>query len=260
MIFADTHAHLYLEDFDRDRDEMIRRALNAGVRYLFLPNIDQGSIGDLLRMVKSFPDRCFPMMGLHPTSVGKEFPLALKVVEEELEKNRKMYCAVGEIGIDLYWDKKCIGEQKAVFLRQIELCSRYDLPAVIHTRNSFDLVASLIEEEGKPGLKGIFHCFSGEIEQARRAVKLGFLLGIGGVVTFKKSGLQKVVQAIPLEHLVLETDAPYLAPVPFRGERNESSYIPVIARKIAEIKDIPLSKVAETTTSNALNLFQIANY
>ncbi len=257
-IFADTHTHLYLDTFDEDRKEVIARAIDAGVKYMFLPNIDSSSIADLESLIADHPETCFGMMGLHPTSVKDDYREQMGVIEMELRKNRNRYCAIGEIGIDLYWDKTFASEQEDVFARQIELALEFDLPIVIHTRNSMDLALAVVEKFQGKGLTGIFHCFSGNTGHAVRAVELGFKLGIGGVVTFKNSGLQQVVEATALEHLLLETDAPFLAPVPFRGKRNEPAYIPLIAEKIAELKEFPIETVAEVTTRNALELFKLA--
>ncbi len=256
MIFADSHTHLYLEDFNADREEMVRRAVDAGVRYLFLPNIDSASHSSLKEMADRYTGTCFPMMGLHPTSVKGNFREEMEEMESALMSDPTRFCAIGEIGIDLYWDQQFRKEQEEVFARQIDLAMKFELPVVIHTRNSYDVAAGIIAERMKPGLKGVFHCFSGNIRQAQQAISLGFYLGIGGVVTFNNSGLQKVVETISLEHLVLETDAPFLAPVPFRGKRNESAYIPYIAQKVAELKRCPIEEVAEITTRNTLALFK----
>lgn len=254
MVFCDTHAHLYAEEFDGDRDAMIQRALDAGVKYLFLPDIDSAFTKPMLDLVSRYPEHCFPMTGLHPTSVKENFRDELKIIESNLEDLTMKFYAIGEIGIDLYWDKTYSAEQEKAFRRQVELSIKHNLPVVIHTRNSFDVTSSILEDyRGKA--RGIFHCFSGNVLQAKTAVDLGYLLGIGGIITFKNSGLKEVVESIPLENLVLETDAPYLAPVPYRGKRNESSYIPVIAAKVAELKNTDLEKVAEVTTRNALLLF-----
>ena len=256
-VFADTHNHIYLDSFDKDRKEVIDRAIEAGVNYLFLPNIDSSSIADLESLIADHPKTCFGMMGLHPTSVKADYREQIGVIEMELRENRNRYCAIGEIGIDLYWDKSFASEQEDVFVRQIELALEFDLPIVIHTRNSMDLALAVVEKFRGRDLTGIFHCFSGNLGHAKRAIALGFKLGIGGVVTFKNSGLQQVVEAIALDHMLLETDAPYLAPAPYRGKRNEPAYIPLIAEKIAELKNLPLETVAETTTKAALELFNI---
>ncbi|MBE0646297.1 MAG: TatD family hydrolase [Bacteroidales bacterium] len=281
-----------MDSFDEDREEVISRALASGVKYLFLPNIDSSSIRDLGSITSRYPDRIFGMIGLHPTSVKADYREQMGVVEMELKENRANYCAIGEIGIDLYWDKTFAREQEDVFVRQLELSLEYNLPVVIHTRNSMDIALEICAEHRAQGtehraqgaehraqgtghraessgkmvtsqlktancqlLRGVFHCFSGNLRQAQRAIDLGFMLGIGGVVTFKNSGLQEVVEAVPLEYLLLETDAPFLAPVPFRGKRNEPAYIPLIAEKIAEIKQTTIEEVAEVTTAGALKLF-----
>ena len=259
-VFADTHTHLYLDAFDEDRDEAIKRTLDAGVTYLFLPNIDASTILQLRSLTDAYPGQIFGMMGLHPTSVKHDYREQMGMIEMELKQNRGRYCAIGEIGIDLYWDKTYQQEQETVFRRQLDLAVDHGLPVVIHTRNSFEIAIRIIEEKNNPRLKGIFHCFGGSIEQALKAVELGFILGIGGIITYKNSGLQKVVEVVGLDHMVLETDAPFLPPVPHRGERNESSYIPFIAKKIAEIKKTDVNEVAEITTKNALTLFGIRDW
>ena len=256
MQFTDTHTHLYLEEFDHDRDEMINRAINARVTQMFLPNIDSRTVDAMLKLSAQFPENCFPMMGLHPTSVKAGYREELEKVEALLENPPVKFYAVGEMGVDLYWDKTFYKEQVEVFTRQLELSMRHNLPVVIHTRNSMDIVLDIIEKMSNPALFGIFHCFGGNKAQAVRASGLGFKLGIGGVITYKNSGLQSVVEETDLEHLVLETDSPFLTPAPDRGKRNESSYIPVIAQKIAEIKKISLDEVAEITTKTAIELFK----
>ena len=257
MQFADTHTHLYLEPFNSDLDAVIGRAATAGVSFLFLPNIDSHSMDSLFGVCRRHPEHCFAMMGLHPTSVQDNFREELKKVEEQLQNPPVSFYAIGEIGIDLYRDKSHRVQQEEAFLFQFELAKNYTLPVVIHTRNSMELAIRLIESNYSPDMKGIFHCFSGNIRQAERAVELGFKLGIGGVVTFKNSGLKQVVKAVPLEHLLLETDAPYLAPVPYRGQRNEPAYIPLIAATVAEIKCISLEAVAEVTTREAKRVFKV---
>lgn len=257
MLFTDTHTHLYLEEFDSDRDRVITNAVEKGVEYLFLPNIDSTSLEGMLALQKKFPQHCYPMIGLHPTSVKANFQQELDVVKRELSDPETRYYAIGEVGIDLYWSREYEGEQHSAFSYQLDLAVKYALPVVIHTRNSFDLAVQVIEEKNDPAIHGIFHCFGGSIAQAEKAISLGFKLGIGGIVTYKNSGLQKVIENFGLEHFVLETDAPFLPPVPYRGQRNESGYIPVIAAKIAEIKQIGLEEVAAVTTRNALTLFKI---
>lgn len=258
MIFVDTHTHLYLEEFDSDRDNVVRNAIHNGVKYFFLPNIDSGSIHGMMALSDSFPDHCFPMMGLHPTSVKANYKEELAIAEKHLSSSGKRFYAIGEIGVDLYWEKAFLKEQYAAFSIQLDWAVKYDLPIVIHTRNSFEEAVDIIEKKNDPAIRGIFHCFGGTVMQAEKAIELGFLLGIGGIITYRNSGLQKVVEVIGLEHLVVETDAPFLPPVPYRGKRNESAYIPVIAQKIAEIKKMELSEVAEITTNNALKLFNIS--
>jgi TatD DNase family protein len=255
MQFIDTHTHLYLEEFDADRSEMIGRAIAAGVDTFLLPNIDKASLPALLSLCDAWPGHCLPMIGLHPTSVKDDYLDELAIVEEQL--NERKFIAIGEIGIDLYWDKTHLAEQQIVFRHQLKLAKALHLPVAIHMRNSFEQVFEILRTEAGTSLQGVFHCFSGSIQQAQRVTELGFMLGIGGVVTFKNSGLQEVIKQTGLEHFVLETDAPFLAPDPFRGKRNESSYIPLIAQKIAALKNIPLIEVAAITTENARKLFNI---
>ena len=258
MIFCDTHAHLYLEEFDADRDAAIDRAVVSGVTKILLPNIDSSSVHPMLNLSSVHPSICHPMMGLHPTSVKHNWQEELDIIGEYLDAPEYCFCAVGEIGIDLYWDKTYMEQQKEAFSRQLDLAVRHNLPVAVHTRNSFDLAADIIESKENSRLRGVFHCFGGNIAQAKRAVSLGFMLGIGGVITYKNSGLQQVVATIGTEHLLLETDAPFLPPVPHRGERNESSYIPLIAAKIAEIKGVDLETIARITTENAIPLFDLS--
>jgi TatD DNase family protein len=255
MILTDSHAHLYLEQFDSDRHDVIRHAIEQDVRYMILPNIDKDSIVPMMQLVKDFPENCFPMMGLHPTSVNNEYSIHLEAVRDWLKKDK--FYAIGEMGIDLYWDKTFFKEQQEAFRQQVSLALEYDLPLVIHSRNSFDEIFWLLDEVYKPELKGVFHCFTGNLEQAEHITGMGFLLGIGGVLTYKNSGLAEVVEKVPLEHLLLETDAPFLAPVPYRGNRNESAFIKNIAGKLAEIKGIRIEDVANITTKNAIDLFKL---
>jgi TatD DNase family protein len=257
MVFTDSHTHLYADEFNNDLDAMILRALQNNVSHLFLPAIDSEYHERMLHLTGKYPNVCYPMMGLHPTSVKGNYLDELKIVSDYLAKPDLKYYAIGEVGIDLYWDKTHEKEQRQAFSYQLDLAVQYDLPVVIHTRNSMDIALDMIEKRHDPGLRGVFHCFSGNSLQAARAISLGFLLGIGGVVTYKNSGLQTVVEHTALEHLLLETDAPWLPPVPHRGQRNEPSYIPLIAQKIAEIKNVTLEMVAAVTTGNALGLFGI---
>ncbi|MCY1721448.1 TatD family hydrolase [Prolixibacteraceae bacterium Z1-6] len=254
-MLIDTHSHIYSEDFLHDRDEALQRAYESGVKKIVLPNIDSGSIKHMLDLTDAYPHLCFPLMGLHPTSVDEDYKEELQAIEYWLEK-RKFY-GIGEIGIDLYWDKKFIEEQKDAFRYQIQLAKKYALPVVIHVRNSFEETYQIVQEEQDGSLKGVFHCFTGSEDEAKKIVDLGFLLGIGGVVTFKNSKLDEVLQQTDINNLVLETDAPYLSPVPKRGKRNESSYLMFTALKVAEIYNVPVRRVAEITTSNARNLFGI---
>jgi TatD DNase family protein len=253
MRLIDTHAHLYAQQFKEDRDAMIERAKAVGVQQFFLPNIDQASIPGMLELEKRYPGECFAMMGLHPCSVKEDYEEQLATVRAWLDK--RPFVAVGEIGIDLYWDKTFVEAQKEAFLKQIHWAKELDLPIVIHSREATDLIIDILEGLPEGTARGIFHCFGGSLEQAQRIIDLGFYLGIGGVVTFKKAGLDKTLASIDLEHLVLETDAPYLAPVPYRGKRNESAYIYKVAEKIAAIKAVSIEKVAQVTTANAEAVF-----
>lgn len=253
MSFIDTHAHLYAEQFDEDREEMMQRALAAGVEQFFLPNIDSSSIEAMLRLEQAYPDRCFPMMGLHPCSVNANYKQELKIVEQWL--NKRSFVAVGEIGIDLYWDKTFFEEQKTAFIQQTHWALERQLPIVIHSRESTEILIDLLGSLQDGNLSGIFHCFGGSVEEAKAIIDLGFYLGIGGVLTFKKSGLAQTLESIDLKHLVLETDAPYLAPTPFRGKRNESAYLLKVAEKLAEVKGLPLEEIGRITAKNAQAVF-----
>ena len=255
MKFIDTHTHLYSDQFNEDRTLVVRNAIDVGVDTILLPNISSKYTKGMLDLCTEFPENCFPMMGLHPCDVTLEnIAEELKHVEEELAKRK--YIAVGEIGLDLYWDKSTLGIQKEAFIKQIELAKKYKLPIAIHVRDSFTEAIEIIEELNDKNLRGVFHCFTGSNEDAERVINLGgFYLGIGGVLTFKNSGLDKTIVAIDLKHLILETDAPYLAPTPNRGKRNESKYIVNIAEKLAEVHQTSIEKVAETTTLNAKKLF-----
>ena len=254
MILTDTHTHLYSKEFDADRGVLVRDAIDAGITRLFMPNVDSESIPGMFQVEKQFPDNCFAMMGLHPCSVNSTYQHELQVVEHWLSKRK--FAAIGEIGIDLYWDKTFLVQQQDAFRRQIELAKKYQLPYVIHSRESFNEVMEIVNEFRDDNIKAIFHCFSGNVEQATQVIEAGnFKLGIGGVITFKNSGLDKVVEAIDLKHIVLETDAPYLAPVPHRGKRNDPGYLLLIAKKVAEIKNISLEEVAAVTSQNSSEVF-----
>ncbi|WP_321368211.1 TatD family hydrolase [uncultured Draconibacterium sp.] len=254
-MFIDTHSHIYSEDFIHDRDEALKRASESGIKKIVLPNIDSGSIKHMLDLADAYPHLCYPLIGLHPTSVEEDYKEELDAIDYWLQR-RKFY-GIGEIGIDLYWESKYEKEQKDAFRYQIRLAKQLNLPVVVHVRNSFDATYEIVQEEQDGNLKGIFHCFTGTEEEAKKITDLGFLLGIGGVVTFKNSDLDQVISNIEPHHLVLETDAPYLSPVPKRGKRNESSYLIHIAQKVAEVYRLPLTRIAEITTSNARNLFGI---
>ncbi|MEZ5196918.1 MAG: TatD family hydrolase [Bacteroidales bacterium] len=253
MFLIDTHTHLYLNAFDPDRKEVVKQAVKQGVKYMLLPNIDGSSIEGMLQLCEEFPSNCFPMMGLHPTSVNETFMEELDSVEHWLKK--KKFIAIGETGIDLYWDKTFLEEQKIVFSRQLEMAKKYKVPIVVHMRDSFDETYKVVKKYASPDLTGVFHCFTGNEEQARKIIDLNFKLGIGGVVTFKNSGLADVVKNVDLKHILLETDSPFLAPAPFRGKRNESAYIKLVAQKLAAIKQLTVDEIAEITTANALDLF-----
>jgi TatD DNase family protein len=262
VILTDTHIHLYAEEFTSDRDLLISEAMDKGVQRFFLPNIDSTSIDGMMQLQKKYPQQCFAMMGLHPCSVKGNYKEEMLLVEKQLSENK--FCAIGEIGIDLYWDKTFVKEQEECFIRQIELANHYHLPIAIHSRESFEEIYSILLQTKKEMPCGIFHCFTGNIDQAKRAIAAGFYLGIGGVVTFSKgvhsdknSGLDKVVAEIDLQHIVLETDAPYLAPAPFRGKRNQPAYIVKVAEKISEIKNIPMEEVARITTENSKKIFGV---
>lgn len=253
-MFIDTHAHLYHKQFDNDRDEMLARAAEAGVRKLYLPNIDHTSIEAMHALCDAHPDTCFPMMGLHPCSVTDDPSKDLAEMERLLGNGR--YYAVGEIGIDLYWDRTFLAQQQDAFRQQVRWAKQLALPVVIHCRDSFNEVFRIVEDENENTLRGVFHCFTGTAEHARLIIGLGgFKLGIGGVITFPKSGLAATMSEVGAEHCVLETDAPYLAPVPYRGKRNESGYVPLVAQALATATDRSLDDIARLTTANAEQLF-----
>ncbi len=254
MQLIDTHAHLYAPKFGDDRADMIARALAAGVTKMLLPNIDHTSIQPMLDLEAAYPDHCFAMMGLHPTSVKENYAEELLLVRKWL--GERDFLAVGEIGIDLHWDKTRLAEQTAAFVQQVEMALEYDLPIVIHSRESTEELLDILEGMNESSLEGVFHCFTGTVEQAERIMEMGFYLGIGGVVTFKNGGLDETLREVPLSALLLETDAPYLAPVPYRGKRNESAYVRLVAERLAEVKEVDLTTVAEQTTANAYRLFR----
>ena len=253
MIITDTHTHLYSDAFDDDRKDMIQRALDAKVSRFFIPAIDSTHTEAMLQLEADYPDHIFLMMGLHPTSVKENFQDELQHVEEMLAK-RKFY-AVGEIGIDLYWDTSTLDIQKMAFKRQIQLAKQYKLPIVIHCREAFDEIFEVLETEKDDELFGIFHCFTGTLEQAHKAISFNMKLGIGGVATFKNGKIDQFLNQIDLKHIVLETDSPYLAPKPYRGKRNESSYIVNVLAKLSEIYGVSEEKIAEITTQNSKAIF-----
>ena len=255
-MLIDTHAHIYLEDYSHDIDEVLQRAYDNDVKKIILPNLDSSTVKRLLDLSDAYPHLCFPLMGLHPSSVAAAYKEELQAMEYWLEK-RKFY-GIGEIGIDLHWDQTYKKEQQDAFRHQIRLAKKYELPIVIHLRNSFDEIISIVREEQDGTLKGIFHCFTGSEEEAAQIIGLGgFLMGIGCVVTFKNSELRHVIKSIPLENIVIETDSPYLAPVPKRGKRNEPAYIVYVAQTIAKIFNLSVNEVACRTTENARTLFKI---
>ncbi|MEK7254150.1 MAG: TatD family hydrolase [Bacteroidota bacterium] len=249
----DTHAHLYVEEFDADREAMLQRAADAGVSRFFLPNIDSTSIEAMLELERQQPEKCFAMMGLHPCSVKENYREELAIVQDWLA--RRPFCAVGEMGIDLYWDKTFLEQQKEAFRLQVEWAKELQIPIVIHSRDSLDICIELVKELKDSRLRGIFHCFGGTLEQAQAIMDLEFYMGIGGVLTFKKAGLDEVLRYVPLDFLVLETDAPYLSPIPFRGKRNESAYVKLVAEKLSQVKETSLETVAAVTTVNAEKIF-----
>lgn len=254
MNYIDTHAHIYSTKFDSDRDQVIQDIRDAGIERVYMPNVDVSTINAMLDCEEKYPGLCIPMMGLHPCDVKEDFQEQLTSMEVWL--NKRPFAAVGEIGLDLYWDKTFFEQQKEALKIQINWAKERDLPIVLHCRESMDETIAIVKEELDGKLKGIFHCFNGNLDQAKQIVDMGFLLGIGGVATFKNGGLDKVIPEISIEHLVLETDAPYLAPAPFRGKRNSPAYLPIIAEKIGDYLQISKEEVALKTKRNALNLFR----
>lgn len=252
-MYVDSHSHIYEEEFREDQEEVVERTREAGIEYVILPDIDSESRPRMLHLEEQHPEMMRPLVGLHPTSVHENFREELAKVEKEAGTHR--YYGIGECGIDLYWDKTFYKEQIRVFEHQLGMAKDLNFPVIIHSRDSLDIILEILKKH--PYIPGILHCFPGDPDQAREAIDMGFLLGIGGVVTFKKSLMAGVVQEIGPDHLVLETDAPYLSPVPYRGKRNESSYIPLIAQKIAELTATEIKKIEEITTRNAMNLFNL---
>ena len=252
-MIVDTHCHLYLDEFKNDIHEVIKRAGAEGVNKFYLPAIDSAEIENIFLLEEKFPGKCIAMMGLHPCSVKENYLDELNIVKDWMAKRK--FAAVGEIGLDFYWDKTFAVQQYEAFKMQIELSLQYNLPIVIHTRNAMQETIDVVKEYKSKGIRGIFHCFGGTEENANEIIEAGFYLGIGGVLTYKKSGLAEVLEKIDLKHLVLETDAPFLTPVPFRGKRNESSYLKFIVEKLAEIKNVTPEEVASVTTTNAQKIF-----
>lgn len=254
-MITDTHTHLYSEQFNEDQQAMMQRAKDAGVSRFFIPAIDSTYTESMLQLEKDFPNDVFLMMGLHPTSVKENYKEELAKVKEWLDK--KDFCAIGEIGMDLYWDTTFLEEQKDAFRTQIKWAKERKLPINIHCRNAFDEIFEVLESEKSEDLRGIFHCFTGTLEQAKQAISYNMKLGIGGVVTFKNGKIDKFLNEIDLKHIVLETDAPYLAPTPFRGKRNESAYLTNVVDKLVDIYGLPYQEIAEITTQNSKEVFNI---
>ncbi len=255
MNLIDTHTHMFSSQFDEDREQIVKECIESGIETLLLPNINSETIDDMWSLCDLFPKNCFPMIGLHPCDVKEDYQKELGIVLQEL-KNRK-YVAVGEIGIDLHWDKTTVDIQKNAFDQQIKWAIEFDLPIAIHIRESFEEVFEVLEQNIHPKLRGVFHCFTGTLEQAQKAISMGFMLGVGGVVTFKNSGVDKVLENIDLKHLVLETDSPYLAPTPLRGKRNDSRNLQLICDKLAQLNDLESSEVSRITSKNAKTLFKL---
>lgn len=255
MNWTDTHTHLYSDSFNNDREEMITRAIDEGVGTLLLPNIDETTIDNMLALETRFPGHCFPMMGVHPCHVNENVETTLNIIRDWF--SRRTFVGVGEIGLDFYWDTTFREQQHHAFREQLKLAKQYQVPVSIHSRNATPEAIADVKALQDGTLTGVFHCFSGTLEEAKEIIDLGFYLGIGGVLTFKKSGLDKIVEQVGIEHLVLETDAPYLAPVPYRGKRNESAYIPLIGQHLADVKNLKIEEVADITSSNARKLFKM---
>lgn len=257
-MFIDTHTHLFSDSFSEDRPEVVKRAIDAGVQKMLLPNIDVASLQPMLDLHLQFPENCLPMYGLHPGSVGENVEADLAEIRKALDANSSKCVAIGEIGMDLYWDKTYLLEQQYAFREQIKWAKELQLPIAIHVRDAFEELFTIMDQENDERLRGVFHCFTGDLAQANHALNYGgFKLGIGGVVTYKKSELPETLANIDLKHIILETDSPFLPPTPFRGKRNESSYLLHVAEKIASIYEVPLKEVERITTQNAIELFQL---
>jgi len=260
-MLIDTHSHLYASQFDADRKEEIQRCLDLNINKILLPNIDKESIAGMHQLVENYPNVCYPMMGVHPCSILPDtWQEELAVAKKHLDEKTQDYIAIGEIGIDLYWDKSTLDIQQQAFATQIEWAKELELPIVIHARDSFDEIFEVVAQYNDDKLRGVFHCFTGTADQAQRIIDFsGFLMGIGGVVTFKNSGVDKAIAGLDLKQFVLETDAPYLAPTPNRGKRNQSSYVPLVAEKLATVFNCDYDTVAKITTANAQKMFNLAN-
>ena len=255
MKIIDTHTHLYLKQFKDDIDKVIQRSIDKGINKFIFPAIDSTHFDDMHDLKNKYPGSIYLMSGLHPTNIKENFKEELEFVVNSLKSHS--YVAIGEIGIDLYWDKTYIKQQQEAFEFQIRLAIKNDLPIVIHCREAFDEIFEILDKENCDKLRGVFHCFTGTLEQANRAIQLGFKLGIGGVVTFKNGGIDKFLNRIDLSHIVVETDSPYLAPIPYRGKRNESSYITYVIDKLSEIYGLPIKEIASVTTKNAEKVFAL---
>lgn len=256
-MLIDTHIHLYSEDFNDDRELLIEKAFKAGVGKFLLPNIDHDSVDGMMQLCDRYKGVCFPMIGLHPCYVTADYKSQLEVIYASLVKNKDRVIAIGEIGLDFHWDLTFKSQQELAFKEQVLWAHERNLPIAIHSRNSTNEIIKILHELDLKNLKGVFHCFSGDINQADEILNLGFYFGIGGVVTFKNSGLDKIVADLPLNSIVLETDGPYLAPTPYRGKRNEPAYLKLVAEKLAEIKGVTFEEIMNTTTANAVKLFNL---
>jgi TatD DNase family protein len=257
MHFIDTHAHVYAAELTSDLDLVMKNALAIGINKIIMPAIDSSSLDAMLKVEQQFPENCIAMMGLHPCYVKENYKEELKLVEEWIGKRK--FIAIGEIGLDFYWDKTFTKEQHIVFETQMQWALDLNVPIAIHTRNAMGETIEAVKPFAKKGLRGVFHCFSGSKESAEQIISMGFHLGLGGVLTYKNAGVAEAVKDIPMEYLVLETDAPYLAPVPYRGKTNEPAFMLEVAKKLAEIKSLPLHEIAAITTSNAEKLFELGN-
>ncbi|QZE14292.1 TatD family hydrolase [Halosquirtibacter laminarini] len=254
-MIIDSHSHIYSSEFKNEYKEIIERAKENGVDKIILPNIDSSSINAMLRLSDEYPETCIPLIGIHPTSVTEDYDQELEIIEFWLKKRE--FVGIGEIGLDYYWDKTFRDEQIIVLEQQLNWCLQYNLPAVLHVRDAFDDIYDIVAPFCEKGLKGVFHSFTGTVEQANKAIKMGFLIGVNGLVTFKNAGVDKVIAQLPIDKLLVETDAPYLAPVPYRGKRNESSYVTYVVEKISDLKEVSYDIVSETTTSNCKKLFNL---